>query len=212
MKQKVMFINPNFQSKIRSISQITVGPPLGMAYLAAVLEKDNFNVKILDANAYGLNINNVLFNVKKFNPDIIGLSAVTPTIYTVHDLILKIKKSLPNVKIIIGGVHASTLPEDTLKRFPSFDVVVLNEAESIISKLCNHLLSGTRLDNVQGIGYRTKQGNVKVNKNNTFIKNLDKIPFPARHLLPMHMYRSVVSDKFTTMIAMRGCYANCKNY
>ncbi len=211
MKQKVMFINPNFQSKIRSISQITVGPPLGMAYLAAVLEKDNFNVKILDANAYGLNINNVLFNVKKFNPDIIGLSAVTPTIYTVHDLILKIKKSLPNVKIIIGGVHASILPEDTLKRFPSFDVVVLNEAESIISKLCNHLLSGTRLDNVQGIGYRTKQGNVKVNKNNTFIKNLDKIPFPARHLLPMHMYRSVVSDKFTTMIAMRGCYANC-NY
>ena len=53
MKQKVMFINPNFQSKIRSISQITVGPPLGMAYLAAVLEKDNFNVNDPFSNNYG---------------------------------------------------------------------------------------------------------------------------------------------------------------
>jgi anaerobic magnesium-protoporphyrin IX monomethyl ester cyclase len=210
MKPKIMFINPNFQSKIKAISQITVGPPLGLAYLASILENNNFNVKILDANVHGLNTKQILDNVLKFNPKIIGISAVTPTIYSVHDLAIAIKKILPNVKIILGGVHSSTLPKDTLNRFKAFDVIVLNEGESIIFELCSSLIQNKQIDKIQGIAFR-KKDKIIINKHSKFISNLDSIPFPARHLLPMDKYRSVVSENFTTMIAMRGCYAKC-NY
>lgn len=211
MKPKVMFINPNFQEKIKAISQITVGPPLGLAYLAAVLEKENINVRILDANVYGLQSEEIISNVIHFKPDVIGISAVTPTIHQVHNLSKKIKDKLPKVKIIIGGVHVSTLPKDSLERFKAFDVVVLNEGESIITDLVKKLTNNKPLGNIKGIGYRTSKGKIKINKNNELVKELDSIPYPARHLLPMDKYRSVVSDKFTTMIAMRGCYAKC-NY
>ena len=97
MKSKVLFINPNFQGKIKAISQITVGPPLGLAYLAAVLENDNFNVRILDANALGLSSKEIISYVNDFSPDIIGLSAMTPTINQVHFLAERIKKILPNI-------------------------------------------------------------------------------------------------------------------
>ncbi|MBT3408600.1 radical SAM protein [archaeon] len=210
MKSKVLFINPNFQGKIKAISQITVGPPLGLAYLAAVLENDNFNVRILDANALGLSSKEIISYVNDFSPDIIGLSAMTPTINQVHFLAERIKKILPNIKILIGGVHASTMPEDTLKRFSNFDVVVLHEGEKIISELCTKIINNKKLDKIPGIVFR-KGKSIKKNEFRHFIENLDEIPFPARHLLPMKKYKSVVSDKFTTMIAMRGCYALC-NY
>ena len=211
MKPKIMFINLNFQDKIKAISQLTVGPPLGMAYLASILQKSDMNVKILDANVYGLTCEEILFNVIHFNPDIIGLSAVTPTIHYVNELAIKIKQKLPNIKIIVGGVHVTTLPNDSLQRFESIDVVVLHEGESIIAKLVNSIVSNKSLSKIQGIGYRTKRGKIKINANSQFINNLDTIPFPARNLLPMEKYRSVVSSKFTTLIAMRGCYAKC-NY
>ena len=73
------------------------------------------------------------------------------------------------------------------------------------------IVSNKSLSKIQGIGYRTKRGKIKINANSQFINNLDTIPFPARNLLPMEKYRSVVSSKFTTLIAMRGCYAKC-NY
>ena len=125
MKPKIMFINLNFQDKIKAISQLTVGPPLGMAYLASILQKSDMNVKILDANVYGLTCEEILFNVIHFNPDIIGLSAVTPTIHYVNELAIKIKQKLPNIKIIVGGVHVTTLPNDSLQRFESIDVVAI---------------------------------------------------------------------------------------
>ena len=210
MKTEVLFINLNFQSKIKSISQITVGPPLGLGYLAAVLEKENVKVKILDANALGLSKNEILTYVKKIKPRIIGLSAVTPTINQVHNLAQEIKKILPLVKILIGGVHASTLPKDTLKRFNFFDIVVLFEGEGIISDLIKSILQNKSLLKINGIAYRQKKS-IKLNKYKGYINDLDLLPFPARHLLPMRKYRSVVSNHFTTIIAMRGCYAKC-NY
>ena len=211
MGPKVVFINQNFQDKIKSISQITIGPPLGMAYLAAVLLNNGINTQIIDANALRMSSKEILKNIARTKPDIVGLSAVTPTIYQTHKLAGSIKRILPKVKIMLGGVHASVLPKDTLKRFNSFDVVVINEGEMVISDLVKVLFIGKSLKNLKGIAYRDSKGNIKINKENTFMENLDKIPFPARHLLPMKLYSSVVSDKFTTMIAMRGCYANC-NY
>jgi len=122
---------------------------------------------------------------------------------------IKIKKCLPKCKIIVGGVHVSILPKDTLMRFTAIDVAVLNEGEAIIVKLVTSLVNNNSLKGIKGTAFRDKQGNAVVNKGHDFISDLDTIPFPARHLLPMKKYRSVVSDKFTTIIAMRGCYAKC---
>lgn len=214
MKEKILFINLNFQNRIKAISQITVGPPLGLAYLAAMLEQENYNVKIIDANALGLSNDQILKEIREFKPKVIGLSAVTPTINQVHELAVSIKRISANINIILGGVHGSILPEDTLKRFPNFDVIVLNEGENIINQLSESLINNNNnnnLDTIPGIAYKNNHDIIKINPHKKYITMLDDLPFPARHLLPNHLYRSVVSDKFTTMIAMRGCYAKC-NY
>jgi radical SAM superfamily enzyme YgiQ (UPF0313 family) len=210
MKGKVLFINPNFQEAIKAISQVTIGPPLGLAYLAAVLEKDGFAVEILDSNALKYDDKKILNYIGKFNPDVIGMTAVTPTIKHVSHMADSIRKLSPKVKIILGGVHPSVLPEDTLKRSKAIDVIVMNEGEMIISRLCSALISNQSLSKIDGIAFR-EGSKIIINHAQEYIQDLDTIPFPARHLLPMEKYMSVVSSRFTTMIAMRGCYASC-NY
>lgn len=205
---RIVLVNPYYQDRTKSIAQITVGPPLGLGYIAAVLERNGFDVAIIDANAERLTPQEALKRIIQFRPDISGFSAVTPTIHICHQIAALLKKQNNSILTVVGGVHATALPEETLKEFFHFDFLIRGEGEFAFVELLNALNNNTDLHEIRGLCY-SSQGSIVINEQQGNIKDLDKLPFPARHLLKNRFYRTFDSDLMTSVIAMRGCPAKC---
>ncbi len=207
--KRILLINPAFQQGIRAIAQTTVGPPLGLAYIAAVLEREGYDVDILDANALNLDMKEIRDRAGEYAPDFIGFTATTPTVDLVHDAASSVKEVLPGVKALAGGAHVTCLPGETLDRYPAFDYLFLGEAEKTIVDFLKRVDDEDALKEVRGIAFKDSCGDKNITGPAEWIRDLDSVPLPARHLLPMHRYRSPDSRRITTIIAMRGCPAYC---
>ncbi|MFB6469769.1 MAG: B12-binding domain-containing radical SAM protein [Vulcanisaeta sp. AZ3] len=97
-------------------------PPLGLAWIAAVLERAGHRVKIIDSPTEGIDIKTFINEVKAWQPDVVGLTAITPTIYKAYDAAKAIKEYDKDIPIIIGGPHATFMYEEALNN--NVDVVV----------------------------------------------------------------------------------------
>lgn len=214
---KTLLINPPFSleerygKKLKHFGALT--EPLGLAYLAANLERYNYPVKILDCPALNLSVKEIPQELKKEKYDLIGLTMLTPMYGNVKRTAQIIKKILPRTKIIAGGVHATALPEETLKEIKSIDYICIGEGENTIVELVQVLKGKKRINQVDGLAYREKD-KIIFTKPRRFEKNLDKFPPPARHLLPMEKYKltatRVKGTSFCpTLIIARGCPFNC---
>jgi len=199
---KVALINPPQFTKY-------LQPPIGLASIAAVLEKEGYLVNILDANALKLQPKDI---VPLVSADVIGLTAVTPTINMTIATAHHLKRAYPDLPIILGGVHATLLPKETLVTAPEIDILIRGEGEETIIELLRALEYKLPLSEIQGISYR-KDGEV-VN-NTARIKNidLDSLPFLAYHLLPWFKYRPHPPHgrvlPFGAIITSRGCPYRC---
>lgn len=208
MIKRVVLVNPYFQKETQAIAQITVGPPLGLAYIASALERNGYSVSIIDANAERLSVEETVSRILESKPDLAGFSAVTPTIDICHQLAKKIKKENSNIFTVAGGIHASSLPEETLKEYAGFDFLIRGEGELALVGLLGALNNNIALNNIKGLVYRNS-GNIIVNGAADRVENLDDLGFPARHLLKNSLYKTFDSGRMTSIIAMRGCPASC---
>lgn len=208
MPKRIALINPNYQKRIQAIAQISVGPPLGLAYLAAVLEKQGFPVSIIDANAQGLPEAEIVSSVIAQKADLVGLTAVTPTIHLCSALAKEIKRQAPSILTIVGGAHPTALPEETLRGSPEIDFLIAGEGERALAELLKALNAGTGLEQINGLCWR-KGADIILNARTENLIDLDQLPFPARQLLPNRLYRTPESSRMTSLIAMRGCPAQC---
>ncbi len=200
---KVLMINPPYNSsKYKFIG--LVAPPLGIAYIAAMLEKNGVTVKILDAPALEMDHEGVSKEIENYSPDIIAITSVTPTIGSALETAKLSKKVCPNAVTILGGYHPTfTYPEMLKNDF--VDIVVRGEGELTMVDLVDALENGRYLKEVEGIA--TKDFVTEPRK---IIEDLDSLPFPARHLLPMDEYK-ILNMKLTTgtIISGRGCPYKC---
>jgi len=204
----VVLINPNFQKTISAVAQITVGPPLGLAYVASSLEQQGGGVAVIDANAENLSIHEIAERTEKSKPVLVGFSTVTPTVELCHDIAKEIKKTLPLVKFAVGGSHPTALPARTLKEFPLFDIVITGEGEETFPEVVDALMNGRGYEGIRGVCYRVGRS-LRENDPRPPIEDLNSLPLPARHLLPQHLYRNMESRGFNGIIAMRGCPGRC---
>ena len=213
---KILLINPPFEYTIQSCQPkileegLDFLPPLGLMYVAAYLEKKtNYEVEILDTQVERLKYNHIKDEIKKRNPDIIGITAMTFTLVDVIKTAKIAKEVNPNIKIILGGPHVIIYPEETIN-IPEIDFLVLGEGEQTIKQLLDNIDNPNELKKIKGIVFR--ENNKIINTGRTeFIANLDDLPFPARHLTPYKKYFSVVSPNrpVTTMFTSRGCPYKC---
>ena len=202
---KICLISPPYNSAVKSVVGVS-SPPLGLAYLASVLRKDH-EVKIIDSNILGYELEDVRRELKSFYPDIVGITSVTPSIpqaYAVAEIAKEVKE---DCTVVMGGPHVTFLPERTLKECEYVDVVVKGEGEKTAEELTKAIENGEPLEKVRGITFR--KGNQMVNNAPMpFIKNIDEIPFPSRDLLPTDRYQ-VNGVRYTTMLTSRGCPFGC---
>ena len=209
MAYKVLLVNPCYKSRISSIAQISVGPPLGLAYMAAMLNRlKGVDIRIIDANALAIPDDELCRSILDISPDIVGFTATTPTIDQVGRILNSIKASNRKILTLIGGIHATLMPYETLKKYESIDFLIYGEGEYTFLELIKALKDNKDVNGIKGLFYRDN-GKLIRNSPRSFIKNLDELPFPARDLLPNHLYKSPDSKNFTCIIAIRGCPARC---
>jgi len=214
MANKILLIFPPYSLKEEFSNLSEVGnmqQPLGVGYLGVVLEKAGFEVKIIDAPPLGWGIKEIVAETKKFQPDFIGLSVSTVDFNKTVKLAWALKKSR-SVPVIIGGPHVTAVPEEVMD-FSCFDIGVIGEGEETIVELIQALVEKGNLRKVKGVVFREGKRIIKTAPR-PFLEDLDKLPFPARHLMPsLFSYHPTPATykKFPvgTMITSRGCPYHC---
>jgi len=231
---KVLLINPPWVTPKGYENKLVVPYPLGISYVAAFLEKNGIEVKILDVLAedfenksvlpdgsvrFGLSDKKVLEYVGNFNPDVIGITCLfTTQSKAMHMLVNLLKKNFPKIPIIVGGIHVSSCPEETMAN-ENIDFVVRGEGEITAMELLNVLKNKTDVSKVKGVYYR-KNGEVKYTGDRLLNMKLDSFPSPAYHLLNMEKYfeagrkgkgsrEGVSNDKWVSVITSRGYPFEC---
>jgi anaerobic magnesium-protoporphyrin IX monomethyl ester cyclase len=196
-------------------------PPLGLAYIAAVLEKDGHIVRIIDRDAL-LRKNNLDFEltdkitcgvIDDMNSDMVGIGGTTPTFRDALHIAGLVKRRNSKRTLIFGGPHATGEPVTSLQDNPFIDILVRGEGEFAMLELAG----GRQLVDIDGISFRNN-GRIIMNHERALYPNLDDIPFPARHLLDMHFYTRPsrfisrnLTYRTTSIFTARGCPYRC-NY
>lgn len=211
---KIMLACPNDSPFAASFSEkAPVSVPLGLAYIGAFIrDLPNVSLTTLDNNALKLAPHQFAEIIRKQNPDIIAISILTATVYTTWEMARVAKQICPDVIVVVGGMHCSALPENTLSE-RAIDYGIVGEGEPAFRELVIALQKGDDPHNMQNLVYRDDD-RVVVNPRREPISNLDGIPFPARDLFDTNRYglnvnRRTTSAKSTTMLTSRGCPYGC---
>ncbi|MDR3281374.1 MAG: B12-binding domain-containing radical SAM protein [Synergistaceae bacterium] len=208
---KTLLVNPNYYSTAKdgiwdSVSSIM--PPLGLAWLAAMLEEHGFEVSIKDFMAERNAFNDDVQYIKSQNYDYLGITSTTPQIKSGLLLAQAAKEANPDAVVILGGVHPTVMTDEVLVN-DSVDIVVRGEGE----KTLLDIVLGKPYKDIQGISYKNENMEIVHNVDRSVTPNLDDLPDPAYHLLPMEKYFPAVGAykklPAVSMLGTRGCPGQC---
>ncbi len=227
--KKILLITPPALT-FKSYRDINPLPPMGLGYIASIVEKMGAEVKILDCLLRGwdqtkevdnilirvglsdLEIKNIIF---EFEPDLVGINCQFSRQYKIyHRLFSLVKKAMPKCITVAGGPHTTVCPEEVLND-PNCDFVVMGEAEDSFKDLIEALNNDNSFNNIDGLGWKTKD-KTQINPKQKWIEDLDTIPFPAFHLMDLESYFGLSishgtrhKKRFMPIMTSRGCPARC---
>ncbi|MBS3819195.1 B12-binding domain-containing radical SAM protein [bacterium] len=198
-------------------SQGSSMPPLGLLYLAAVLEKEGIRVQVVPSDILKMTWKQIKEKIQEFKPHLIGITSTTENRFQSFKLIRVAKKAYPSALTILGGPHASMAAEDSLEHIPELDGVIRGEGEKTLLALCQALGKENQtldLSTIPGLTHR-QNGHIHSNPPPSPIQELDSLPFPAFHLIPFEKYNfkfPVPGEGMlpaVNMMTSRGCPFNC---
>ena len=225
---KVLLVNPP-QTFYPGSDPPAGNLPLGLMYIAAVLDEAGYKVEILDAfmkrasfrkdgdvTTVGMPYEEIKEEIRRRKPDIVGIA--NPFTCQVEHAIKvgNITKEVdPDILTVAGGPHVPAVPVQFMEEAENIDIAVVGEGEYAMLDIIKVHEGTKKINDVKGIVYR-ENGVIKQNAPRPFIKNLDEPPFPAYHLVDMEQYlgsnkieyRSF-KDRSISMITSRGCPFNC---
>lgn len=220
--KKILLLNTPFYRLMRSHYN---GLSLGILYIAAVLRDHGHQVAALNADyenrsdyldQAGIFKGHDLYmkihedsdhyiwedtvkDILAYNPDYLGITMYTANYKAARIIAGKVKKANPHIKVVIGGVHPTLAPKETLSA-EEFDFVVSGEGEYVMLRLVN----GDPVKSIHGLGYKNS-GKIVVNPPSDEIIELDDIPFPARELI----INPLDNTDYGQLITGRGCPFSC---
>lgn len=204
--------------------------PIGLAYIAGVLEKALYKAVIIDCPAnditniqitpdgnfhmLGQDVDTSIALIDK-NSDIVGITIMFSQEWPfVREYINKVKKALPHATIVVGGEHATAMPEYSMNDCPAIDYIVMGEGELIFLELCYKLRTKQDTTNIRSIAYRRGDTIVKTGQLSR-IADIKQMPWPAWHLVNLEPYfqpnytMGISHGRNIAMIATRGCPYQC---
>lgn len=186
--------------------------PIGLALLCAVLERAGHIAEIVDYEVEPFTMDLILGH----NPDVVGITAMTATVGMAYQIGASLKRSRPDLPVILGGVHATAIPEACLAQAgDAVDALVLGEGEERLPRVLARIGSGEGFQDLEGVAWKEADA-VRVTPPRGFIEDLDSLPFPDRAKIRMGLYRRASSPGFartflriTEMFTSRGCPCQC---
>jgi len=229
---KILLIEPPFE---RFIGQRCEWYPIGLTSIATLLEKYGFKARVYNAEhdnslpyinikrfytdyyKYKEGLNNtshpiwkeVARTIKEFEPELIGISVKSVKIPSALN-IAKIGKEINNcVKIVAGGFHSTICPQDLLSA-KEVDFIIRDEGEETLLELLEYIRTGnSKFEEIAGISFKDKDGNLVNNPKRSLIENLDSLPYPKRELLILIGKETYTKDQLGWIITSRGCPYDC---
>ena len=177
--------------------------PMGLSYIAAVLEKAGIEVEVEDFLVQDYDKKKLAKKIQDFSPEIIGITSVTMNFPIASQILRDCKDITGSAITVIGGPHASFTAEETLRSSPWIDLVVVGEGENTMLALAS---GKEKLEEIDGIAYRNN-GTIKRTAPRKWIEALDELPIPARHLFQISRY--FPTNPKSGMITGRGCPFSC---
>lgn len=210
---KVLLVYPD-DPKSRYSSYSKVGsylPPLGLAYIASLLEKNEHQVKIIDNMVMSLSTDDILNEIKLYNPKCVGFSVTSFMLPFAEKLAKRIKNEMGDITLVMGGPGVTANKNFIFET--AVDFGIYGEGEYSFSELINALDKNEDLKNIKGI-IINKDNEKIITPPRPYIENLDELPMPALHLLPdINNYRinpdRCIDFPLGTMISSRGCPYHC---
>lgn len=181
--------------------------PIGLAYLAAVIEKAGYELALIDCQALQINHQMLGEKLAAFKPDVVGITSVTPFITSTLMVARVAKENCPDAPVILGGPHATFMDTQILTQHPDVDIIVRGEGEETLLELLAKLPSGGDLKDIAGITYRNN-GQVTRTPNRPYIQNLDELPYPAYHYFALSKY-NFFGRRILPILTSRGCPYQC---
>ena len=191
-------------------------PPTSLLILAAYIERElpDIEIDVLDCQGEQISWDGLEKHIESYDPSIVLTSGFTCNAYTCARTVEIAKTVDENITTIVGGIHFSSVPEESLIDFPEIDYIVRGEGELTIVELIKTLKSGKNVRQVKGISYQHK-GKIIHTPSRPLIKNLDTLPYPAYHLVEKHLSKyhfSMMAGKNTRYMVLeggRGCNHRC---
>lgn len=232
-KPKIALISPQVITAKYQIRKAQ--PPLGISYLAAVLEEHGYldillidaviedydNVTPLEDNPafikFGASDDKIINKIKDFSPDLVGISALfSPQIEGAFSLAKNIKKLFPDLPIVLGGIHASVMYKNIMEQADFIDFILAGESDYTFTEFVEKYFNGADYYQIPGLIWREKE-KIRLNPKQRFINDMDKLPFPAWHLFDMEKYFKVSmphnpfvkSGRVGCVSTSRGCPQSC---
>lgn len=228
LSRHITLIRPPFISSMHSYSS-TVTPPLSIAYLASSLLAAGYQVTAIDGLGEGINqiriYDDILCRVRgltieeisnriPLKTDIIGISAMFSQEWLfIRRILRSIKTRYPHIPIVLGGEHATALPEFILQTCPEVDLCALGEGEETIIDIARYFPGDC--SKIPGVVYRDIHGRIIKTQSRPRLRAIDDIPRPAWHLFPMESYLSSIYShgphigRTMLILATRGCPYQC---
>ncbi len=184
-------------------------PPLGLAYIASYLERQGYKVDMFDGMVESASPQEIATRTLSY--DMVGITSITFQVILTYRVLEEIRRQNPTIPIVVGGPHVSSLPLEPIEKGLA-DFVVIGEGEIAMSQIIKAYESGGDFFAIPGVAFK-RDGKIHVPDDSGLVDDIDSLPFPARHLLPMERYRTsaVRTRRFPamSMITSRGCPMKC---
>lgn len=181
-------------------------PPLSLSYLSGSLLAHGFEVEILDLLTSKASADKIHRKLQQYQPQLVGITGVTMTFPAAARILRVCKQFDPSITTVMGGQHATFAAEDAFHRAPWIDIVVAGEGDATVVEMASALDKGTDVGKVAGL-YFHRNGKAIKTAPRPLIDNLDGLPVPARHLLPLSKYHALGAA--CSVISSRGCPYGC---
>ena len=230
IKRVLLLFPPAFT--IKSARDINPLPPIGIGMLAAVLEKKNYDVQILDCLVHGwdqeeesptnrdivrvgLTNKQIKTFIEEFKPDVVGVSCMFSVQHNIYPQVFEaIKSADPGIITVAGGAHVTVCSKEVLDD-PHCDYIIAGEGEESIVDFLDAIQGKKSFEEVDGLGWENDSKKI-LNPKLNWLEDLDSLPFPAYHLLGLEQYFGLESShgirhskEFAPIVTSRGCPAKC---
>jgi radical SAM superfamily enzyme YgiQ (UPF0313 family) len=202
---KITLVNPPYPLNAHSHPPFI---PLGIAYLGAVAEQAGHDVNVIDCQAEHLTVEGFRERISQQSPDVIGVTSTTLLYNQAKRILTAAKEAHPNATTMIGGSHVTFWDENALNECPAIDVIVRREGETTFTELLHRKQNNQSLADVLGTTIRGPNGAIIRNEDRPFLHDLDSLPSPAYHLLPIDAFHRMGKTIFP-LVTSRGCVQWC---